>query len=77
MLGLLVMRTTYKLFNDSAISQGLNMSLSTYKDSSVYYRAGDKSYKNLKPKFVAISKKNQATIKEASPENNIINGKFF
>lgn len=71
------MRATYKLFNDSAMSHGLNLSLSTYEDSSVYYRAGDKSFKNLEPKFVAISEKNQATVKEAPLENNIISGKIY
>lgn len=76
MLGVMVMKSTYKLFSDSATPPGLNVSLSTYKDSSVYYRAGDKSFKNLEPKFVAISKTNQATVNEALPENNIITGKI-
>lgn len=52
------------------------LSLSTYKDSSVYYRAGDNSSENLEPTFVTISKANQATVNEASSKNYIINGKI-
>ncbi|KAL5235297.1 hypothetical protein ACI65C_002707 [Semiaphis heraclei] len=73
LLGLLVMKSTNFIINQSVVSQGLNMSLSTYKDSNVYYRAGDNSFENLEPLFVAISKKNQATVNETSSENNIIN----
>jgi len=76
LLGLLVMNSTNYLMNQSVVSHGLNLSLSTYKDSSVYYRAGDHSPENLEPTFVAISKTNKATVKETSSENNIINGKF-
>lgn len=76
LLGLLVMKSTNFIINQSVVSQGLNMSLSTYKDSNVYYRAGDNSFENLEPLFVAISKKNQATVNETSSENNIINGKI-
>lgn len=57
-------------------SRGLDVSLSTYADSRVYYRAGDKSIQNLEPKFVSISKTNKATVTEALPENNIISGKI-
>ncbi|XP_025190796.1 ATP-binding cassette sub-family A member 3-like isoform X2 [Melanaphis sacchari] len=73
LLGLLVMNSTSYLINQSAVSQGLNMSLSTYKDSSVYYRAGDNSSENLEPIFVALSRLNKATVNETSSESNIIN----
>lgn len=55
----------------------MNLSLSSYKDTDVYYRAGDNSSKNLEPKFVAISKKNKANVNEASSTNNITNGKII
>lgn len=71
------MKSTYASFDNSEVSQGLNLSLSTYKDSSVYYRVGDYSSQNLEPYFVDISKKNQATVSEASPKNYIINGKLM
>lgn len=51
------------------------MSLSIYKDSSVYYRAGDKSPKNLEPRFVAISRAHNSIVNETSSENYIIDGK--
>jgi len=70
------MQLTNNLINQFDVSKGLKMSLSTYKDSSVYYRAGDKSSENLEPTFVAISKKNKATVNETSSENNIIDGKI-
>ncbi|XP_026821418.1 ATP-binding cassette sub-family A member 3-like [Rhopalosiphum maidis] len=73
LLGLLVMKFTNSMMNDSYVSHGLKISLSTYKDSSAYYRAGDNSPQNLEPTFVAISKKNKATVSEISSENNIIN----
>ncbi|XP_026811930.1 ATP-binding cassette sub-family A member 3-like isoform X2 [Rhopalosiphum maidis] len=73
LLGLLITRTSSYLVNQSVVSQALNISLSTYKDSSVYYRAGDNSSENLEPMFVAISKLNKATVNETSSENNIIN----
>lgn len=76
LLGLLVMQSTNYLINQTVVSHELNLSLSTYKDSSVYYRAGDNSPENLEPTFVAISKTNKATVKETSSENNIIDGKF-
>jgi len=68
------MNSTNYLINQNIVSQGLNISLSTYKDSSVYYRAGDDSPENLEPTFVAISKANKATVNEVSSKNNIING---
>jgi len=71
------MKSTYNLLDGSENSQGLSMSLSIYKDSSVYYRAGDVSPDNLEPNFVAISNKNQAKVRETSSKNNIINGKFI
>jgi len=70
------MKSTNYVINQSVVSQGLNMSLSTYKNSEVYYRAGDTSSGNLEPLFVAISKKNKATVNETSSKNNIINGKM-
>lgn len=70
------MLSTNSLFGGSENPQALNMSLSTYKDSSVYYRAGDTSFKNLNPNFINISIKNQATVSEASQNSYIINGKF-
>lgn len=70
------MLSTNSLFGGSENPQALDMSLSTYKDSSVYYRAGDNSFENLKPNFVSISIKNQATVNEASQNSYIINGKF-
>ncbi|XP_060873175.1 phospholipid-transporting ATPase ABCA3-like isoform X2 [Metopolophium dirhodum] len=73
LLGLLIMKSTNYLINQTVVSHELNLSLSTYKDSSVYYRAGDNSLENLEPTFVAISKTNKATVKETSSENNIIN----
>ncbi|XP_060852919.1 phospholipid-transporting ATPase ABCA3-like isoform X2 [Rhopalosiphum padi] len=73
LLGLLIIKSTSYLVNQSVVSQALNISLSTYKDSSVYYRAGDNSSENLEPMFVAISKLNKATVNETSSENNIIN----
>lgn len=73
LLGLLVMKASNYLMTTNETSQGLNISLSSYKDSSVYYRAGDKSSENLEPIFVAISKSNKATVHETSSESNIIN----
>lgn len=70
------MKASNNLMSPDETSQGLNISLSTYKDSSVYYRAGDKSSENLEPIFVAISKSNKATVNETSSESNIINGKI-
>lgn len=74
LLGILTIKVTNGLFDSASIPRGLNLSLSTYEDSSVFYRAGDHNIKNLEPNFVAISKKNQATVKEGSKYNNIING---
>jgi len=74
-MGLLVMKFTNTIIISSNVSHGLKISLSTYKDSSAYYRVGDNSPENLEPTFVAISKKNKATVNEISSENNIINGK--
>jgi len=68
------MQNTNSLINVSQISQKILLSLSTYKDSSVYYRAGDNSPENLESTFVRISKDNQATVNEASSKNYIING---
>lgn len=76
LLGLLVMKASNFVMTTNEISEGLNISLSTYKDSSVYYRAGDKSSENLEPIFVAISKLNKAVVNETSSESNIINGKI-
>jgi len=70
------MKASNYLMTTNETSQGLNVSLSTYKDSSVYYRAGDKSSENLEPIFAAISKSNKATVNETSSESNIINGKI-
>lgn len=55
---------------------GLEMSLSIYKDRSVYYRAGDNSFENLESTFVSISKTHKSTVIEVSSENNITNGKI-
>lgn len=71
----MTIKSTNELFNSSSIPQRLNLSLSTYEDSSVYYRAGDHFFKNLEPNFVVLSKNNKATVKEASQNSNIINGK--
>eukprot|EP00102_Acyrthosiphon_pisum_P016671 XP_008187710.2 PREDICTED: ATP-binding cassette sub-family A member 1-like [Acyrthosiphon pisum] len=73
LLGLLTMKLTNNSIGESIVSKGLKISLSTYKDSSVYYRAGDNSPENLEPTFVTISKKNKAIVNEVSSENNIIN----
>lgn len=62
--------------DDSSFIQSLNLSLSTYQDISTFYRAGDNSTKNLEPNFIAISKKNLATVKEGSSKNYIINGEY-
>lgn len=75
LVSILVIRLTYHVFSDSATPGKLNVLLNIYKDSSVYYRIGDNSFKNLEPKFVVLSKKNQATVIETSPSNNIISGK--
>lgn len=69
------MLTTYSLLSADT-SPPLNLSLNTYKGSSVYYRAGDNSYQNLEPTFVTISKNNQANVGETSSKNNIINGEI-
>lgn len=82
MIGLVTFSIFYMLynevfFNDSNISQKLNVSLNTYKNSSVFYRVvGDSSTKNLGPKFVAISKKNQANVNVTSSNNTLISGKI-
>lgn len=75
-LAVLVMNSTYELFSDDVASREFNVTLSTYKESSVYYRIGDNSLKNLGPKFIDISKKNQAIVNVASPKSYIINGKI-
>lgn len=62
------------LFNISNSGQIINVSLSSYKDISVYYRAGDNSPENLEPTFVAISKARLANVNKILSENNIING---
>lgn len=54
--------------------QPLTLSLKTYEGSNVYYRAGDNNVQNLEPTVVAISKKNEANVKETSADHNIING---
>lgn len=74
-LGVLTIKSTNASFHSASTPQRLNLSLSIYEDSSVYYRAGDHFYKNLEPNFVAISKNNKAIVKEVSQNNNIINGK--
>lgn len=76
LLGIFTIKSSNELFSVSHIPQGLNLSLQTYMDSSVYYRAGDNSAKNLEPKFVALSKKYHATVKEAPSSNNIIQGNY-
>lgn len=60
---------------NSGNHQGLNLSLSHYKDVSAYYRAGDNSTKNLISNIIAISKENQATVSEIPSENYIMNGR--
>lgn len=61
---------------NSDISQKLNASLSTYKNSSVYYRVvGDDFTKNLGSKFITISENNQANVNLTS-SNTIISGKI-
>uniref|UniRef100_A0A2S2QYG5 ATP-binding cassette sub-family A member 3 n=1 Tax=Sipha flava TaxID=143950 RepID=A0A2S2QYG5_9HEMI len=72
LLGILVIRSTYSLFKVSSGPLGLNLSLSSYMNTDVYYRAGDQSSKNLESKFVTISKKNKANVIEAPSTNNII-----
>ncbi|CAH1731091.1 unnamed protein product [Aphis gossypii] len=73
LFGVLVTKTTNSLINDPSVSKGLSISLSTYENSIVYYRAGDNYPENLESTFVAISKKNKATVNEISSKNNIIN----
>lgn len=71
------MKFNYLSFNDIPRGdQVMNISLSSYEDIDVYYRAGDNSSENLEPTFVAISKANHVNIIEVSSENNIINGKI-
>lgn len=67
--------TTVKIKNNE--NKELEMSLSIYKDSSVYYRAGDNYPGNLEPTFVAISKVHKSTVNEASSTNIIIDGKIY
>lgn len=74
MLTILTINSTYNLFSISESPRGLNLALSTYKDSTVYYRAGDLLPENLEPTFVNISRANQATVIESSSSSNIING---
>lgn len=73
----MTIRATNNIIYVSGISEKILLSLSTYKDSSVYYRAGDNSFENLEPIFVNISKENHAIVNEASSENYIINGKMY
>lgn len=77
LVGILTIKSINTLINYSDIPSSLNISLSHYDDSNVYYRAGDNSSTNLKPVFVVLSKKNQATVKEIPPTNYIINGKII
>lgn len=70
------MLTTYSVLKADT-SPPLNLSLSTYEGSSVYYRAGDNNFQNLEPTFVTISKKNHANVGETSSKNNIINGEII
>lgn len=72
---ILSIRATNNLFDYSYDSPKLNMSLGIYKDSKVYYRAGDKSFESLEQTFVAQSKLNRAVVEEASPTSYIVNGK--
>lgn len=76
LVGILTIKSTNTLINYSNIPSSLNISLSHYDDSNVCYRAGDNSSTNLKPVFVVLSKKNQATVKEIPSKNYIINGKI-
>lgn len=70
------MKSTYSIIQSvPANTQALNLSLSTYKSISTYYRAGDNSNTNLEPYILAISKENLATVNESSSKNYIINGK--
>lgn len=75
-MGISTIKSTNEFFSVSNLPRGLDMSLRTYMDSSVYYRAGDNSANNLEPKFVALSKTNRAIVKEAPSTNNIIHGKY-
>lgn len=76
LLSILTINSTYNLFSLSETPRGLNLALSTYKDSTVYYRAGDLLPENLEPTIVNISKANQATVIESSSNSNIINGTY-
>lgn len=76
MIGILTIKSTNTLINYADVPSSLNISLSHYKDSNVFYRAGDNSSTNLEPVFVVLSKKNQATVREIPPTNYIINGKI-
>ncbi|XP_050431314.1 phospholipid-transporting ATPase ABCA3-like isoform X2 [Adelges cooleyi] len=66
------MQSTYDLFEASKIQEGLNLVLSAYKDSNVYYRIGDDSSNSLESRFADISKMNQATVHEIPSSHNLI-----
>lgn len=70
------MRSSNDLFNYSDIPPSLDMTLSIYKNCSVFYRAGDDSNKNLEQSFIAVSKKNNCVVSQISPTHCIINGKI-
>lgn len=76
MFGICAIYLTNNLVSTSpGLPPRLNISLSIYKNSRVYYRAGDDSVANLESTFVALSKTNQAAVSEALPTNYIIIGK--
>ncbi|VVC36008.1 Hypothetical protein CINCED_3A013120 [Cinara cedri] len=73
LLSILTIHSTYNLIRVSETPRGLNLALSTYTDSIVYYRNGDSFPENLEPTFVHISKTNKATVIESLSNSNIIN----
>lgn len=74
--GLLIIYIYY-YFHIYEVPKAIDLSLNIYRDSNVYFRAGDNSSENLKPIFVAIAKEKQYTVNEALPENNIIDGNIY
>ncbi|VVC36007.1 ABC transporter-like,P-loop containing nucleoside triphosphate hydrolase,AAA+ ATPase domain,ABC [Cinara cedri] len=73
LLVLFTIHLTNYLFKASDLPKGLNLSLSTYMGSTVYYRSEDNSSFNLETQFVDISKANYATVNEVSSKKNIFN----
>lgn len=70
----MTLNSTYNLIHSSETPKALNLALSTYKDTIVYYRAGDNVPENLEPTFANISKANNAIVIEKLSNSNIING---